>query len=108
MARQLTSRLGRTSLLNMPPCNPSGYLWCSWTLVWATAVPEGAGHPGRAELLVSSSDSRISEAAQRYWEARSEALLDGDSRAVCREAAGADLMLAYEAAELPMRAEILA
>lgn len=46
---------------------------------------------------------------QRSREARSEALLDGDSRAVGREAtAGADLMLAYEAAELPMRAAILA
>jgi hypothetical protein len=61
--------------------------------------PGGASHPGRVDLLVSSSNSRISEAAQRPREARSEALLDGDSRAVGREVtAGADLMLACEAA----------
>jgi hypothetical protein len=75
------------------------YLWIHWMLAWATAVPGGASHPGRVDLLVSSSNSRIPEAAQRYREARSEALLDGDSQARGREVtAGADLMLACEAA----------
>jgi hypothetical protein len=52
-----------------------------------------------ADLLVSSSNDRISEAARRYREARSEALFSGDSQAIGREVtAGADLMLACEAA----------
>jgi hypothetical protein len=52
-----------------------------------------------ADLLVSSSNDRISEAARRYREARSEALFSGDSQAMGREVtAGADLMLACEAA----------
>ena len=52
-----------------------------------------------ADLLVSSSHDRISEAARRYREARSEALFSGDSQAIGREVtAGADLMLACEAA----------
>jgi hypothetical protein len=51
------------------------------------------------DLLVSSSNDRISEAARRYREARSEALFGGDSEALGREVtAGADLMLACRAA----------
>jgi hypothetical protein len=51
------------------------------------------------DLLVASSNDRISEAARRYREARSEALLSGDSQAMGQEVtAGADLMIACEAA----------
>ena len=61
---------------------------------------EGCKDPTEnADLLVSSSNDRISEAARRYREARSEALFGGGSEAMGREATAAvDLMLACEAA----------
>ena len=51
------------------------------------------------DVLVSSQNDRISEAARRYREARSEALFSGDSQAMGREiTAGSDLLLACRAA----------
>ena len=52
-----------------------------------------------ADMLVASSNDRISEAARRYREAHSEALFSGDSEAMGREVTAAvDLRLACEAA----------
>jgi hypothetical protein len=66
---QRMAATGRAVLTSFLP----SYLRCSWILVWATAAPGGAGHPGRRSLMYallprsSTVEVAASPPAVRLW-----------------------------------------